>query len=81
MELEELCIKCGQMVNKKLFRRHMDLHNGVQFKCYSCDKCYSRMDLLKRHEKIHGENPYFHCYLCDKSFQNKIFAETYENNT
>ena len=34
----------------------MDLHNGVQFKCYSCDKCYSRMDLLKWHEKIHGEN-------------------------
>ena len=41
----------------------MDLHNGhngVQFKCYSCDKAYSRMDLLD-----------FHCYLCDKSFQNK----------
>ena len=69
--MEDLCIECGLIVDRKNLGRHLKTHNGDKIKCFSCDKTFSRMDHLKRHEKIHGENPNFHCYLCDKSFKNK----------
>ena len=51
--MEDLCVKCGQIVDRKNFRRHLKTHNSVEYKCYSCDKTYASMDHLKRHEKNH----------------------------
>ena len=66
--MEDPCSICGLMINRKLKTRHMDMHSDVKYACNTCDKSFSRKDVLKKHEKTHGPTNFW-CFPCDKTFK------------
>lgn len=50
----------------------------INFKCVVCGKAFSRSTLLRRHEKVHSDQPKFLCNYCERPF---LSREEWEKHT
>lgn len=61
----------GQSVSVKFMDTKAKLE-GNQFQCDTCNRSFSKKDLLVRHTKIHmSDEKYFECDVCEKKFRRK----------
>ena len=42
---------------------------NLNYKCKTCNKEFSKLEYVKRHEKIHSEVKPFKCDTCSQSFR------------
>ncbi|XP_033725300.1 zinc finger protein 58-like [Pecten maximus] len=54
---------------------HTKTQNIDSLICEICGKCFSRIQSLKTHQKIHTVREGFECVLCKKVFMNKCYLE------
>ena len=52
-------------------RKHMDVHQGEQFPCQSCDKLLVSCQMLREHEKGCTQGSRFSCDQCNKDYATK----------
>ena len=62
------CSSCGKdFKNHKGYKTHRPC-SRIDYRCETCDRSYSRPDLLRQHRKSHLEIKPFSCQMCDKTF-------------
>ncbi|XP_019867992.2 zinc finger protein 652-like isoform X2 [Aethina tumida] len=62
------CRECMKMFTTlEGLRCHKRIHLGGMFKCKTCDKEYTRLNHLQRHELSHGRRKVHVCRICNKT--------------
>ena len=67
-----MCHVCGaDYVNIVDFNSHIASHEGITYKCPTCDKTFRSENSLKNHRRAEDSGKLHTCQQCGKSFQLK----------
>lgn len=67
-----LCDMCGNyFATERALTRHIKFHNNIPYQCRHCDKKFSFLANLQRHELTHKKPMEFDCYICNKVFDDQ----------
>ena len=81
--MDSICPICGIQIQgfNSNFKRHVQSHGDLPYKCHVCDKSFARSDSLRRHMMIHNDNSvYYDCETCDKKFKSNSSLCTHVKN-
>lgn len=65
----ERCIPCNRKFHD-LSKHWVEFHSGIErpFECFICHKNYKRLEHIRYHMKIHGDERNYICHVCGDAF-------------
>ena len=73
-----LCHSCGHLLPSHYHSKLCE--EVIEIKCLTCNKKFSNIQYLKKHEKCHNNDYVFKCELCTKIFTRKDNLNVHINN-
>lgn len=71
-----LCDMCGNyFATERALTRHIRFHNNIPYQCSHCDKKFSFLANLQRHELTHKKQNQFDCHICHQIFADQNLVD------